>query len=139
MENVPDPQRTHFLWGFSKDFGLASFRFGVLHTFNKDLMKIMEGMCLYSSVEGHIQQMGGRMLQDKKWLDETYFPMNLKRVRSAFEDCKSFFEKYDWFSMQILRKQSDISRSFILNFPTLWISFFQEMIAEISKIVTQFL
>ena len=83
MENLPDPQRTHFLWGFSKDFGLASFRFGVLHTFNKDLMKIMEGMCLYSSVEGHIQQMGGRMLQDKKWLDETYFPMNLKRVRSA--------------------------------------------------------
>ena len=105
MENVPDPQRTHFLWGFSKDFGLASFRFGVLHTFNKDLMKIMEGMCLYSSVEGHIQQMGGRMLQDKKWLDETYFPMNLKRVRSAFEDCKSFFEKYDWFSMQILQQK----------------------------------
>jgi len=94
MENLPDPQRTHFLWGFSKDFGLASFRFGVLHTLNKDLMKIMEGMCLYSSVEGHIQQMGGRMLQDKQWLDETYFPMNLKRVRSAFEDCKSFFEKH---------------------------------------------
>ena len=102
MENVPDPQRTHFLWGFSKDFGLASFRFGVLHTLNKDLMKIMEGMCLYSSVEVHIQQMGGRMLQDKRWLDETYFPMNLKRVRSAFEDCKSFFEKYGVLDADIL-------------------------------------
>ena len=65
LENLPDPQRTHFLWGMSKDFGLASFRFGVLHTLNPNLIKIMEGMCLYSSVEGHIQQIGGQMLKGR--------------------------------------------------------------------------
>ena len=65
MDNLPDPQRTHFLWGMSKDFGLASFRFGVLHTLNPNLIKIMEGMCLYSSVEGHIQQIGGQMLKGR--------------------------------------------------------------------------
>ena len=55
IDEVPDPERTHFLWGFSKDFGIASFRYGVLHTWNKDLMKIMEGMCLYSSVQAGVQ------------------------------------------------------------------------------------
>lgn len=94
MENIPDPQRTHFIWGFSKDFGMASFRFAVLHTFNQDLLKILVGMCLYSSVQGHIQQIAGQMLQDKDWLDQTYFPLNLKRIRTAFEDCKTFFEGF---------------------------------------------
>ena len=30
-----DPERTHFLWGLSKDFGLAGFRMGFIHTYNK--------------------------------------------------------------------------------------------------------
>ncbi len=40
MENLPDPQRVHFVWGLSKDFGLASFRFGVVHSLNQDLLKV---------------------------------------------------------------------------------------------------
>ena len=31
---LPDPQRTHFLWGLSKDLGLAEFRMGFIHTYN---------------------------------------------------------------------------------------------------------
>lgn len=94
MEKVPDPEKTHFLWGFSKDFGIASFRFGVLHTWNRDLMTILECMCLYTSVEGHIQQIGAKMLSDEKWLNQTYFPLNLKRLREAFENCSTFFAKF---------------------------------------------
>ena len=32
---LPDPQRTHFMWGLSKDFGLAGFRMGFIHSYNK--------------------------------------------------------------------------------------------------------
>ena len=94
LDEIPDPERTHFLWGFSKDFGIASFRFGVFHTWNRDLMTIMDGMCLYSSVEGHIQQIAGKMLSDNHWLDTVYFPGNLAKLKAAFEDCRQFFEDF---------------------------------------------
>ena len=92
FENIPDPEMTHFIWGMSKDFGIASFRFGVLHTWNKDLMTIMNGMCLYSSVQGHVQEIGAKMLSDDKWLNHTYFPTNWNRLKAAYEECKDFFE-----------------------------------------------
>ena len=57
FDEVPDPQRTHFLWGMSKDFGIASFRYGVLHTLNKDLLKMMEGMQLYRD-EAEVVKLG---------------------------------------------------------------------------------
>ena len=38
-EKVPDPERTHFLWGLSKDFGLAGFRIGVLHSYSESVIR----------------------------------------------------------------------------------------------------
>ena len=32
---LPDPERTHFMWGLSKDFGLAGFRMGFIHSYSK--------------------------------------------------------------------------------------------------------
>ena len=94
FDEVPDPQRTHFLWGMSKDFGIASFRYGVLHTLNKDLLKMMEGMQLYSSVQGHIQQIGAKMLADQHWLEQDYFPRNLQRLEESYESLYKFFTKF---------------------------------------------
>lgn len=93
LDQIPDPFKTHFLWGFSKDFGMASFRYGVIHTLNEDLMTIMNGMSLYTSVEGHIQQIGAKMLSDKDWLENSYFPTNDSRLRQAFQDCSDFFKQ----------------------------------------------
>ena len=31
--SLPDPQRTHFVWSLSKDFGLSGFRVGVVHSY----------------------------------------------------------------------------------------------------------
>ena len=33
------------------------------------------------------------MLEDKEWLDSVYFPGNLRKLKSAFEDCQNFFDK----------------------------------------------
>lgn len=85
--------RTHFLWGLSKDFGLASFRFGVLHSLNSEVIKSIAGMGLFSNVECHIQQISAKMLMDTTWLDEVYFARNLTRLKLAYEDCVKYFEK----------------------------------------------
>ena len=34
LSSVPDPDRLHVVWGFSKDFGLSGFRVGVFITKN---------------------------------------------------------------------------------------------------------
>ena len=94
IKDLPDRERTHFIWGLSKDFGLAQFRFGVIYSWNEKLIKAMDSMCLYTCVQGHIQDMTRKMLLDKKWLNAIYFPENLKRLKIAYENCKSFFESF---------------------------------------------
>ena len=38
---LPDSQRTHFLWGLSKDLGLAGFRMGFIHTYNTVSVEVL--------------------------------------------------------------------------------------------------
>ena len=65
IKDLPDRERTHFIWGFSKDFGLAQFRFGAMYSWNEKLIKAMDSMCLYTCVQGHIQDLTRKMLLDK--------------------------------------------------------------------------
>ena len=92
LKNVPDPLRTHLMWGMSKDLGIAGFRFGVIHTTNKDVLKVLGGMAIYTGVPAHIQEMGAKMLKDTKWLNQIYFPRNISRLRNNYERFKSFLE-----------------------------------------------
>ena len=70
IKDLPDRERTHFIWGLSKDFGLAQFRFGAMYSWNEKLIKAMDSMCLYTCVQGHIQDLTRKMLLDKNWLNE---------------------------------------------------------------------
>ncbi|XP_041354153.1 1-aminocyclopropane-1-carboxylate synthase-like protein 1 [Gigantopelta aegis] len=45
--SVPDPQRTHFIWGFSKDLGLSGYRCGVLYSRNKDVIRYATQVAIY--------------------------------------------------------------------------------------------
>jgi len=89
-EELPDPERTHFMWGMSKDFGLAGFRMGFIHSYSKDMMKCLDGMQLYTSVPVHIQQVVAAMLQDTAWLDNVYFPNNINKLSSSFSCVSSY-------------------------------------------------
>jgi len=83
-ERLPDPERTHFMWGMSKDFGLAGFRMGFIHSYNEDLVKCLDGMNLYTSASVHIQQLVAKLLLDTSWLDKVYFPANISRLTDSF-------------------------------------------------------
>ena len=92
LRDVVDPFRTHFMWGMSKDLGIAGFRFGVIHTKNTDVLKVLSGMSIYTGVPAHIQETGAKMLKDKTWLNEIYFPNNISRLRSNYQRFRSFLE-----------------------------------------------
>ena len=92
LPTMLDPQRTHFMWGMSKDLGIAGFRFGVIHTRNQDVLKVLSGMSIYTGVPAHIQELGAKMLSDRKWLNDVYFPRNIKRLKTNYERFKHFLE-----------------------------------------------
>ena len=70
---LPDPSRTHVLWGLSKDFGLAGFRMGFIHSHNKDLIRCLDGMNLYTSGSVHIQQV-------KTWTQRPTGPVGHRKL-----------------------------------------------------------
>ena len=92
LPTICDPERTHFMWGMSKDLGIAGFRFGVIHTRNQDVLKVLSGMSLYTAVPAHIQELGAKMLSDRTWLNEIYFPRNIQRLGNNYARFKSFLE-----------------------------------------------
>jgi aspartate/methionine/tyrosine aminotransferase len=63
-EQLPDPGRTHLLWGLSKDFGLAGFRLGFIHTHSEELVRCLDGMNLYTCASVHIQQVPSGRVSD---------------------------------------------------------------------------
>ncbi|KAM9657988.1 putative inactive 1-aminocyclopropane-1-carboxylate synthase-like protein 2 [Trichechus inunguis] len=83
MESLPDPNRTHVIWGTSKDFGISGFRFGTLYTRSKAVVTAMSAFGYLHSISGITQHKLCRLLQDRDWIDKVYLPTNWSRLREA--------------------------------------------------------
>ena len=67
----PDPLRTHFLWGFSKDMSLSGGRCGVIVSKNPDIHTMFaKSIAFMHFVPGIIQMKLCNVLKDKVWVDE---------------------------------------------------------------------
>ncbi|XP_030844961.1 1-aminocyclopropane-1-carboxylate synthase-like protein 1 [Strongylocentrotus purpuratus] len=102
---VPDPQRTHMLYGFSKDFGIPGSPLGVLHTWNQDVLERCVSLNDYQQASSFIQSAAAKMLEDKDWLRRTYFPTNLSRIRDA---CRITMETLDEIGASYFRPQAGL-------------------------------
>ncbi|NWI19493.1 1A1L1 protein, partial [Crypturellus soui] len=83
LDRVPDPERTHFMWGFSKDFGMSGIRVGVLYTRNHDIQKAVNQLAVFHGCPGPVQHVLSQFISDRDWLDNVFFPTNKKRLREA--------------------------------------------------------
>ncbi|XP_021244834.1 1-aminocyclopropane-1-carboxylate synthase-like protein 1 isoform X2 [Numida meleagris] len=83
LDSLPDPARTHFMWGFSKDFGMSGIRVGVLYTRNDDIQKAVNQLAVFHSCPGPVQHVLCQFLKDRDWLDNVFFPTNKKRLKEA--------------------------------------------------------
>ncbi|XP_067418306.1 1-aminocyclopropane-1-carboxylate synthase-like protein 1 [Emydura macquarii macquarii] len=83
LDSLPDPERTHFMWGFSKDFGMCGVRVGVLYTRSHDIRKAVNQLAVFHGCPGPVQYVLSQFLSDRDWLDNVYFPTNKKRLREA--------------------------------------------------------
>ncbi|NXU55938.1 1A1L1 protein, partial [Turnix velox] len=83
LDCLPDPERTHSMWGFSKDFGMSGIRVGVLHTKNPEIQKAVNELVVFHSCPGPVQHILCQLLRDRDWLENVFFPTNKKRLREA--------------------------------------------------------
>ncbi|XP_068947561.1 1-aminocyclopropane-1-carboxylate synthase-like protein 1 isoform X2 [Petaurus breviceps papuanus] len=83
MDRLPDPQRTHVMWGTSKDFGMSGIRFGALYTENKDVSSAVTKLCYLHGISGIMQYKIAQLLRDHDWINQVYLPTNHSRLKAA--------------------------------------------------------
>ncbi|XP_033107085.1 1-aminocyclopropane-1-carboxylate synthase-like protein 1 isoform X1 [Anneissia japonica] len=64
-EDIPDPERTHLIWGFSKDFAMSGMRVGIYYGFSDVVRQQIVNQCCFTGIPGFIQVMLSKMLKDK--------------------------------------------------------------------------
>ncbi|MGH0130478.1 UNVERIFIED_CONTAM: hypothetical protein FKN15_042347 [Acipenser sinensis] len=55
FNKIPDPQRTHIMWGISKDFAASGLRVGTLYSENKHVIDALGQMAYFHGVPGTTQ------------------------------------------------------------------------------------
>ncbi|XP_075783639.1 1-aminocyclopropane-1-carboxylate synthase-like protein 1 isoform X2 [Pelodiscus sinensis] len=83
MERLPDPQRTHVMWGISKDFAVSGIRFGTLYTENQDVANAVASLCYFHGVCGPVQHKVAQLLRDRDWINQVYLRANHARLKAA--------------------------------------------------------
>ncbi|XP_072474407.1 1-aminocyclopropane-1-carboxylate synthase-like protein 1 isoform X1 [Notamacropus eugenii] len=83
MDRLPDPQRTHVIWGTSKDFGISGFRFGTLYTENQDVANAVASLGCLHGICGIVQYQMAQLLRDRDWINQVYLSENHARLRAA--------------------------------------------------------
>nr|XP_033784429.1 1-aminocyclopropane-1-carboxylate synthase-like protein 1 isoform X2 [Geotrypetes seraphini]XP_033784430.1 1-aminocyclopropane-1-carboxylate synthase-like protein 1 isoform X2 [Geotrypetes seraphini] len=98
IDKLPDPQRTHVMWGIGKDFGVSGIRFGTLYTVNRDVNNAVASLCYFHGVCGPMQHKVARLLHDRDWINQVYLKTNYARLSAAqayvTEELKSFGVPY---------------------------------------------
>ncbi|XP_028263486.1 1-aminocyclopropane-1-carboxylate synthase-like protein 1 [Parambassis ranga] len=83
IDSLPDPQRTHVMWGMSKDFAMAGIRIGTLHTENRDLIEALAQLGSFHGIPGTSQHQVAQLLHDREWINKEFLPENRCRLKAA--------------------------------------------------------
>ncbi|XP_058502095.1 1-aminocyclopropane-1-carboxylate synthase-like protein 1 [Solea solea] len=83
IDRLPDPQRTHVMWGMSKDFAMAGMRIGTLYTESTDLVEALAQLGSFHGISGSTQHQAAQLLQDREWISVEFLPENRNRLKAA--------------------------------------------------------
>ncbi|KAJ8416997.1 hypothetical protein AAFF_G00282240 [Aldrovandia affinis] len=83
LSRLPDAQRTHVLWGISKDFGAAGLRVGTLYSQNKAFVAAVGRLGYFHGIPGTTQHQIAQLLRDRDWINGEFLPQNRARILAA--------------------------------------------------------
>ncbi|KAM9377881.1 1-aminocyclopropane-1-carboxylate synthase-like protein 1 [Pholidichthys leucotaenia] len=84
IDSLPDPQRTHIMWGLSKDFAMSGIRIGTLYTENRDLVEAVAKVAFLHGIPGTTQHQAAQLLKDREWINEVFLPENRQRLKAVY-------------------------------------------------------
>jgi 1-aminocyclopropane-1-carboxylate synthase len=88
---LPDPDRTHFLWSFSKDFSLNGARVGVMYTGTIQMCNMSSKINFLFVPSRNVQFMLQQLISDHEWIC-AYIALNRKRLTQRYIQVKSILE-----------------------------------------------
>ncbi|XP_021355984.1 probable inactive 1-aminocyclopropane-1-carboxylate synthase-like protein 2 [Mizuhopecten yessoensis] len=91
--SIPDPDKTHFIWGFSKDFGLSGFRCGVVYSHDVRIIGHLQKIAMFCAIPAPTQVLINGFLSDTEWLDKTYFPTYYNRAKENHKLVKDVLDE----------------------------------------------
>ncbi|MGH0159916.1 UNVERIFIED_CONTAM: hypothetical protein FKN15_038363 [Acipenser sinensis] len=83
FNKIPDPQRTHVMWGISKDFAASRLRVGTLYSENKHVIDALGQMAYFHRVPGTTQHQVAHLLHDRDWINQVYLQTNRARLKAS--------------------------------------------------------
>ncbi|KAM9495770.1 1-aminocyclopropane-1-carboxylate synthase-like protein 1 isoform 1-T3 [Clarias gariepinus] len=93
LQRLPDPQRTHVMWGISKDFALSGVRVGTVYSENSDLIEALDHLGTFHGVAGPTQHQVSQLLKDRDWMNKVFLPENRNRLQGAHQYISSQLRK----------------------------------------------
>lgn len=88
---LPDPDRTHFLWSFSKDFSLNGARVGVMYAGTTDLCHLARKINFLFVPSRNTQYLLLQLISDREWM-HFYIRLNQQRLTERYRKVKSALE-----------------------------------------------
>jgi aspartate/methionine/tyrosine aminotransferase len=83
-QSIVDPERTHFVWSFSKDFALSGLRLGVAYAGSSDLCSVAGSVNFLQIPSTIIQESLASLLSDHAWI-ESYIALNRSRLTKRYK------------------------------------------------------
>lgn len=83
LESLPDPKRTHVMWGMGKDFAMAGIRIGTLYSENTELVEALAQLGAFHGIPGPTQHQVAQLLRDREWINKEFLPENRSRLKRA--------------------------------------------------------
>lgn len=89
--SLPDPERTHFLWSFSKDFALSGARVGVMYTGTAGLCAAACMLNFLMAPSRPVQHTLATFLSDCTWI-RSFITLNRSRLTERYMHVKAELE-----------------------------------------------
>lgn len=88
---LPDPDRTHFLWSFSKDFSLNGARVGVMYVGTTDICHLSSKINFLFVPSRNTQYLLLQLISDREWT-RSYIALNRQRLTERYRQVKRALE-----------------------------------------------
>lgn len=82
---IPDPQRTHVLWSFTKDLSVGGTRISVVYSYNPEVTNCFKIYSPFYITSTFSQKFCQKIVDDKQWCDEIYFPTYIQRLKDNYQ------------------------------------------------------